>query len=1128
MSAKSLKAVLLEIERHYHVFIVADNGLLENRTAESADGRLTVEQALIKVLDNTELTFRQIKDNFYVILPADKAESEGESRGDVLSVEPGTESVLAPEREGVAGSGASSSASTSLKTLIADETVSGRVTDNKGEGLPGVNIVVKGTTLGTTTDVEGSYVVTVPDANAVLVFSFIGYQSQEVSINGRQRIDITLEADTRLLDEVVVVGYGSVRRSDITGAVSTVKFTEKEAAQITSVDKLLQGRSPGVYVNAGSAAPGGAVNVRIRGASSFSGGNEPLYVVDGIIINTATQDVDNSLVAGTNPGNSSQEAQNGLTAINPQDIASIEVLKDASATAIYGSRAANGVILITTKQGNAGKGKVTFSTNTEIARVSKKLPMLRGEEFARFRNETEALQGRPPVYNLNRIEPVDWQDDIYGNGVTTNNRLSISGSNDRSNYYVAAGFLKNEGVIPTTGLNQTDLRLNLTQNVSNRFKVSTRTGLIYRVNSMTQSTEQMGSASNSIIRQILAKAPIYDTLGPSMTELDQDVEGPRAWLKDYDDISKEFRAIQSLSLDYELSDAFTVSVMGGADLRFKDRHRWFGTTLGQGRNTNGQLGYSSLKNYTYNTQALLYYKKNFGKHRINGTVGGTYDQSVIENAWTVNEDFWTEDLRINGLGVGARVTPFTEETTGSSILSALARVVYSYDDKYVLTVTGRADGTSRFAPGNKWGYFPSMALAWHASDEQAIKDLNLFSTLKPRIGFGITGNQAISPYATLTRYSPAYYATPTESVVVGAAPSLIANKDLRWESSSQVNVGLDFGFLEDRLTFTVDLYKKTTKDLLQQLNIPTSTGFSSMWVNNGSIENKGLEIAVDGQVFDREFTWSLGGNISFNRNKIQELGKPEGQFGNMNLVAFLGKDVAGGSEFKMPANIFAEGYPMAVFFGYETRGIYQEADLASSPLTLSGVPLKPGDIYFVDQNGDGNINDEDKVIIGDPNPKFTYGFTSSMSYKRFSLNVFVNGVYGNQIANGNKLKIEDTQSGLNITEDAYRQAWTPENPGNTYPRLLYKNGDFTDRILEDGSFLRLGIVTLGYKLDVTNIKWLKGLDVFVTGRNLLTLTNYSGYDPEVNSFTHDPLRTGVDWSSYPNIRSYGFGANITF
>ena len=616
------------------------------------------------------------------------------------------------------------------------------------------------------------------------------------------------------LSDVIVVGYGTVRKKDITGSVSSVKFNEKEAAQISSVDKLLQGRAPGVYVNTGSAAPGGAINVRIRGTSSLSGGNEPLYVVDGVIVNTATQDVDNSLKAGTNPGNSYQEAQNGLSAINPQDVESIEILKDASATAIYGSRGANGVVLITTKQGRSGKGRVVYSSTTEFARVSKKMPMLSGPEFAEFRNQARALQGQSPVYDLKTIEPIDWQDDVFRTGVTTNNRFSLSGKNDRSNYYFAFGFLNNAGIIPTTGLKQGDLRFNLTQNVSPKLKISSRTGLIFRRNSMTQSTEQMGSSSNSIIRQMLAKEPILDTLGPTLANLNEDIEGPRAWLKEYDDISKEFRAIQSLSLEYKLSQAFSLRALGGADVRVKDRHRWFGKVLGQGKAANGQLGFSALKNYTYNLETMLLFNKTYGRHKFNGTAGFTYDNSNIENSWTVNEDFWTEDLRIYGLGNGARVMPFFEDYTKTSILSGLARMVYSYNDKYIITATGRYDGTSRFAEGNKWGFFPSLALAWRASDEEFIKNLHVFSTLKPRIGYGLTGNQAISPYSTLTRYKAAYYASNNGTIVVGAAPALIANKNLTWESSTQLNLGLDAGFFSDRLTFTADLYRKKTKEPL--------------------------------------------------------------------------------------------------------------------------------------------------------------------------------------------------------------------------------------------------------------------------------------------------------------------------
>ncbi|HMI61698.1 MAG TPA: SusC/RagA family TonB-linked outer membrane protein, partial [Puia sp.] len=779
-------------------------------------------------------------------------------------------------------------------------------------------------------------------------------------------------------------------------------------------------------------------------------------------------------------------------------------------------------------RGRAGRGNITLNSTTEFAQVRKKMPMLNGRDFANFRNDEAALQGAAPVYNLDSIQPINWQDAIFQTGVTTNNRLSIGGTGDRSNYFLAMGYLDNNGVIPTTGVKQGDIRFNFTQNTTDRLKFTSRTGLLYRRNSMTQATEQLGSASNSIIRSMLSKEPIVGTDSLSQVDISEGVDGPRAWLKDYDDFSKEFRALQSLSLEYKLTGALTFRVLGGTDLRFKDRHRWFGKALGQGQAANGQLGYSALKSYAYNTEAMLTFNKVFGKHRINATGGMTYDNSILENSYTVNEDFWTEDLRTHGLGTGARVFPYYEDNSQSSILSALSRVVYSYNDRYVLTVTGRYDGTSRFADGHKWGFFPSGALAWRASDEDFIKNLKIFSTLKPRIGFGITGNQAVAPYSTITRYAVDYYASNNSTIAVGAAPALIANKELKWESSQQTNVGLETGFFQDKLLFTIDLYHKLTKDLLQQMSLPTSTGFTSMYINRGSIENNGIELSAEAVLSKGTVQWSAGANIAFNRNRITNVGLPVGQFGNMQLSAFLGTNVAGGGEFKEPANIFAKGQPVGMFFGYKTRGIYQPADVAQHPLKLAGVPLQAGDIYFVDQNGDGNIDDADKTIIGNPNPRFTYGFHSSLTYQRFTLSAFVNGVYGNLIADGNKLKIDNTLPGTNVEQDAYFKAWSPKNPAGTNPRLLYYNGNFTDRILEDGSFLRLGLVTLSYKPSLPGIKWMSGLSVYVTGRNLLTLTHYSGFDPEVNSFTNDPLRSGVDWSSYPNSKSFIVGLNVNF
>jgi TonB-dependent starch-binding outer membrane protein SusC len=1013
-----------------------------------------------------------------------------------------------------------------LTTLIPSPpiVIHGRVLNETGMPLQNVSILISGTKIGTATDNDGRFTLTAPDNNnIVLKISSVGYKTKTVKLEKQTEINITLEQDITGLNDVVVVGYGTVRKKDITGAVSSVQFNETEAAQITSVDKLLQGRVAGVEVNTGSAAPGGAVNVRIRGLSSISGGTEPLYVVDGIIVNTATQDNTNSLIVGTNPGNSYQEAQNGLTAINPQDIENIEILKDASATAIYGSRGANGVVLITTKQGKAAKGKVSYASSLDLSSVSKNMPMLDGFEYASFINQT-----RPngPFYDLKAVQPIDWSKDIFRTGITTNNRLTFSGRNDKSNYYLAVGYLDNSGIIPTTGVKQGDVRFNLTQNVTPKLRITTRSNLLYRRNSMTQSTEQMGSAGQSVIRQILAKEPIVDTLGATIN-IDQEVEGPRAWMKEYDDITKEFRVLQSVSAEYKVSNAFTLRALGGGDVRFKDRRRWFGKDLSQGKLTNGQLGVSTLKSYAYNLEAMLLFNKSYEKHRFNGVIGMTYDNSDVQNAYTVNEDFFTEDLRIYGMGTGAKVYPQFENFTRSSILSSLARMVYTYNDKYVMTVTGRYDGTSRFAEGRKWGFFPSLAVAWRASEEDFVKNLNVFSTLKPRFGYGVTGNQAINPYSTIARYKAAYYSTGNGSLAVGAVPSILANPNLTWESSLQSNFGLDAGIFKDRITFTLDLYHKTTKDLLQDFKIPISAGFTSIAANKGSIENKGLELSMQGAVVDKSVKWNVGGNISFNKNKIVDLGQPEGKFGSHTLKAFYGVKISGGTEFATPANIFAEGYPVGMFFGFQTRGIYQPEDVTGNPLKYYGVPLQPGDIYFVDKNGDGNITDLDKDFIGNPNPKFSYGFNTSITYKQFSLNIFANGVYGNKIANGNLLKLENTSLGTNITKSAYYDAWSATNVSGTKPRLLYVNKDFSDRILEDGSFLRLAMVTLSYRVPVKE-SWFSSFDIYITGKNLLTFTRYSGFDPEVNSFTYDPMRTGVDWSSYPNTRSVAFGLNATF
>lgn len=1016
-------------------------------------------------------------------------------------------------------------------TVVSDINITGKVTDSSGAPLPGVTVVVKGTTNGTITDFDGKYTLANIPADATLVFSFVGMKSQEIAVAGKTTVNISLVEETVGIEEVVAVGYGSMKRSDITGSLSTVKVDEKDAAQMTTVDKLLQGRAAGVDVVSGNGAPGAAINVKIRGTGTLTGNSEPLYVVDGVIINTSTQEVSQ---AYTN-GNYSQESQNGLTALNPQDIESVEILKDASATAVYGSRGANGVVLITTKSGKTGKGKIIFSSNTDISTMSKKIPVLSGKEFALYDNELSGILGEVVTFpkdeaGLNALQTIDWQDYSTRTAISQNYRLTMSGKTDKTNYYIAGGYADYQGIIKNSGLKKGDIRMNLVQDVNPRLKVSSNTGITFQQNNWIQGTVKLGQANASMIRAMLRKSPLIG-FDEDQTNVDEFMatNSPQTWFDEFEDKSKEFRVISSLNFDYKISKVFTYRLVLGGDYRSKTRQQFFGPGLWVGSMTNGKATYSRLDYYSYDVENLLDFNKRFGKlHKLNGTIGVTYDYNFTENSATYSENFFSTTLMSDGITLGQVYYPYYFGNMNASVLSTLARGVYNYSDKYIVTLTGRLDGSSKFAKGEKFGFFPSIATAWRADQEEFIKKLNVFSNLKVRVGWGQTGVQTIGSYQTKTLYDFVQNPNGSKGLEVGQVPSRISNENLTWETSTQFNAGLDMGFFANRFSVNIDIYKKTSNNLLQNFNIAPSSGFKTIALNIGSIENKGLEITFDGRIVDKTVKWSLGGNFAINRNMVAELGLSPSIWGTEEMIAFTGNGIST-YLLQSPANIFAEGHPVGMFWGYKTDGICQESDM-SVPVKYKGVAMVPGDVKIIDQNGDGLINDYDKTFIGDPNPDFTYGISTSLAYKNLKLDVFINGVFNRDICNANLFYEEyGSELGGNIRKEAWINAWRSESPSNTYPRLGYTlPTDLTDRFIEDGSYIRLSNVSLSYDVPVKRSKIFSSLGVFVSGRNLLTITKYKGFDPEVNSYTFNGSLVGVDFNSYPNTKSFSFGLTAGF
>ncbi len=1033
--------------------------------------------------------------------------------------------------------------------IFSQKVISGTVKDEKtSEPLIGAAISVQ-QDLGTITDLDGKFSISIPITVKEFIVSYTGYESKTILIGKTTTFDISM-SDDNLLNEVLVVGYGSIQKSDKTGAIESIKPKTKEVLQYSNFQDFLQGRAAGVQILSNGSELNATKSIRIRGANSLRGDNEPLYVIDGIIVNSSTEDVIDPLKGGS----SYLSSQNGLSGINLQDIESIEVLKDASATAIYGSRGANGVILITTKSGASAKTKFTYNSTVKVGKATRLYDMLDANSYVKYIDEFRALQGFQPSFytygdgsiaqylispenmeaksdSIPRLPSINWYDKILQNSVAHSHRLTASSGNDKNNYYIGVGFSNATGNVPGTKLSTSDILFRYKHQLTDRISLSPRISTSFTRNNTSKGTENLGSSNASLIRQMTEAAPLGNyTL--NNIELDGSNDGPLAWLSDYDDNSKEVRALASLTTDVKLSEVFTYRLLGGLDYRTKNRELWYGTQLFRGSQSNGEAGISYLNRYRYNVDNTIMFKKDLSKNnKLNGTVGFVFDEVITDQSGSTASNFANHDLRAKGISFGQVFTPIQFFKFKETVLSALGRVNYSLNNKYIFTASFRRDGSSKFLGKNKYSFFPSAAIAWKIINEPFMAKSKLWSEAKLRLGYGKTGSQAINPYQTLTRFisTPNLLSNGAGGGTLAVLPDNLGNPNLKWETTDQLNLGFDFGFLEDRIVGSIDVYQKKTSDLLQFLNVGPSVGFATVLANVGDLQNRGVDLGVTATILNSDIKWKVNGSFSINRNKIQNLGVPEAQFGNSLKKAFIGNNVSGGTVFKVPANIFIEGQQAGLFWGFQTNGIIQNAELLSKAPKLNGLAPQLGDILYVDQNNDGNITDIDLTVIGNPNPKFNFGLGSELSYKNLSLNFFVNGVQGNDIANGNLGRMA-TPNGLpnnNILSKVYTGAWREGATDATYPRLGYDiKGDFTDRMVEDGSFVRLSFVSLNYKLP--KIKGLSSANVFVSGNNLLLLTKYSGFDPEVNSFSFDPTRRGIDWSSYPNQKSISVGANIEF
>jgi TonB-linked SusC/RagA family outer membrane protein len=991
--------------------------------------------------------------------------------------------------------------------------VSGTVTDEK-EPLVGASVVQKGTTKGTVTDVDGKFTIEVPPGST-LQFSFIGYVSQEIAINSSSTLSVVLVADEEILSEVVVIGYGSVKKSDLTGSVASVKAEDFVNTAISSIDQGLQGKVAGLVVSMASGQPGAASSVRIRGTTSINGDNEPLYVIDGVFI-----------VPETNVGAVTGPSLNPLANINPSDIESIEVLKDASATAIYGTRGANGVILVTTKRGKKGVPQISINYTRSSQELRRKIPMLNAAQLAELGNEAADNSGAPrrQIYAspTNLGVGTDWQDQIFRVAPMNNLQVSARGGSENTTYAVSTNYFTQEGIIRNSDFTKGNIRINLDQKLGKKFAMGTSFS-INRSSLRGVVTDAEGAIPSSVTSWALAFNPglgVYDSNGDYVFQNNTSqpsVGNPVADINKTEQLSNSTRLLGNFFVTWELLKDLKFKSSIGTDAVFVTQKSFVPNDIKRGEGSNGQAAIANQQALNWLFENTLNYNRTIRKHSINAVIGHSLQAYDNEFLFTATSDFDDNRLGYNAIQVGAKKTLVLNETSGWQIQSFLGRLNYVFNEKYLLTVSARVDGSSKFGVSHRYGTFPSVAVAWRAKEESFMKQSDLISDLKLRLGYGVVGNQGIPPYSSLglLETTEAYFGE--NDIAKGSGPKSRQNNDLKWETTSQLDAGIDLGLFADRITITTDVYYKKTTDLLLDAPIPYTSGFPSAYFNVGSLENKGFEFALNTVNIDKAVKWNSSLNFAVNRNKVLNLNSKEGIFADPLL------GVNGWS-------VINEGTPIGTLYGYKTNGIIQTGeDLSAIPRFVNYVPTY-GDRKYVDKDNNGTLTEDDKFVLGNANPDFSFGMNHTIDYRNFTLSVFIQGVYGNEVVNFNRFSLESFDGNQNNSTAALER-WTPENPGNEYPRanVLPRVNTISDHQVEDGSYVRLKDITLSYDF-VRLLSFMKvkptSLKLFVSAKNIITLTDYTGYDPEVSRFINHPRNFGADYGSYPTTKIFSIGLDI--
>lgn len=1142
---KKLSEVIWELKKLYTVDVLFEDKIINGLFVplDIINYKESLDANFKRILEPLSLTYKKLKEAKYIIYKVKVSHKETHSQAHINTAGFNVNALLNSD---VASNILFLENKTSANELKLE--VKGVVQDENGNGLGGVTVLEKGTKNAVTSVESGSFRILIQDSSAVLEFSYTGYFNKEIAVGGRTYLELKLQPQLKEIEDVVVVGYGSQRRKDVTGAIASVSGATLNLVPLTNVDQKLQGQIAGVQVSQTSGSPGGGSTIRIRGAGTI-GNNQPLFVIDGFPI-----------------GNVFDNEVNPLNTISPDDIENIEVLKDASATAIYGSRGANGVLLITTKKGKTGKPRIDLTMSSGFQEVVRKIPMLSGPEFADFYRETRIkgwndrvdtrpagqtpdqyfatpnnLRGNFRIFDYfldtanSRIN-TDWQDQIFRKSPMSNLQLTLTGGSDRMRYMFSGGYLNQEGIVMNSGLKRYTFRLNLDTDVSKKFKVGINMAPTYAdidyVN--TQGHFNQGSP----ITAALVMSPSLSVYNPDRTYSQQlnrtdmnlaAVGNPIALIEEATRKRSNARLLANTFAEYTIIKGLRIRSSVGINYLNERSRDFFSSKWARGAAPAAPASAQTIaqENISWLNENTLTYNRLIKKHKVDAVVGYTMQEARGERI-TNGRSSLPNDL------LPYVISPADQGNTSQyewGLISWLGRVNYNYDGRYLITGTARRDGSSRFGANNRWGTFPSAAIGWVVSEESFMKSKKLFSQIKLRTSYGKTGNFEIGNYESYSLIAPGQYAggVGLGNNVNIFNVSTIANPDLTWETAYKWDIGLDIGILSGRLTFTADFYKNTTEGMLLSVQIPSSSGFITSLQNIGKIENKGWEVSISSEnIITKKFTWKSNLNISHNENKVLDLG------------AFGTKIYASSGSLVAQLAVTEVGSPLGQFFGRIREGVFLSDAEAAAYVDKNGNRIQPfakgGDVKWRDINNDGIINDNDRTKIGSPLPNYIFGFTNNFAFAGFDLSILINGSKGNHLANL-PLRWMTNSSGTLNQHALVKNRWKSEqDPGDgKTPRFIQnaRNGGvevFSDYFVEDASFLRIRNVSLGYTIPKKIFKRSPVTmgRLYASVANLYTFTNYRGYDPETNERGNESISQGIDLGGYPIARTWQFGLNFSF